>query len=269
MIIDKNFLQMIMHSDTLNKTQFELLEYDADIDNWQDDILGKDISQETANLLILLKGKLALRGQETIVKNYNLMLEFNKTSQISEPPKTLQKTSKKVEIKNSDMLHIYCDGACLNNPGEAGSGLAVYDASDKPTLLFGRYEKLGTNNTAELNAFYKALSLASESNAKEIIIFSDSKYSIDCITKWAYGWKAKGWTKKGGEIKNLDIIKLSHALYEELKNKIQINHVKGHAGVEGNELADRMAGQAITAQNYEYEVFSYKNIDEVLDLKRG
>lgn len=264
MKIDNNFLELITHSDTLNEKQSELLECDISLLDWQDEVLDKEISNELANLLILLKGKLAKRGQEVIVKNYYLMLEFNK--ELASAP---QKASPKVQIKNSDMLHIYCDGACSGNPGEAGSGLAVYDGSDKPTLFYGRYEKVGTNNTAELNAFHKALTLASESDAKDIVISSDSKYSIDCITKWAYGWKAKGWTKKGGEIKNLDIIKLSHALYEEIKDKIQIKHVKGHAGVEGNELADRMAVHTIKAKNHEYEVYEYVSVDEVIGLKRG
>ncbi len=124
--------------------------------------------------------------------------------------------------------------------------------------------EFGTNNTAELNALYKALTIASESKATDIIIFSDSKYSIDCVTKWAYGWKSNSWTKKGGEIKNLDIIKASHTLYEKIKDKIIINHVKGHSGVEGNELADRMAMMAITLKANDYEEYIYEDINEIL-----
>lgn len=262
MIIDNNFLKTIIHDNTLNKKQFEILGFGSvNMLEWQEDILGEEITEQDANLLILLRGNLAPKGQEVIVENYYLMLEYNRQK--------TQKISKKVEIKGSNMLHIYCDGACSNNPGEAGSGLALYDGSDLPKLFYGRYEKMGTNNTAELDAFYKALLLASESRAKEIIIFSDSKYSIDCITKWAYGWKNKGWSKKGGEIKNLEIIKLSHTLYESIKDKIEVKHVKGHAGVEGNELADRMAGQAIIAKNDDYKEYIYSSIDEVLALNRG
>jgi ribonuclease HI len=102
-----------------------------------------------------------------------------------------------------------------------------------------------------------------------IEICSDSKYSIECITNWAYGWKAKGWKKKGGDIKNLALIQKAHSLYEELKDRINILHVKGHAGVEGNELADRMAVYTIISKSVEYQKYSYENIVEVLDLKRG
>ena len=171
---------------------------------------------------------------------------------------------------NRKNLKIFCDGACSGNPGESGSGLALYEGKEFPTLIYGEYVKEGTNNTAELNALFKALEISANVNCQsKIEICSDSKYGIECITNWAYGWKSKGWKKKGGEIKNLEIIKKAHTLYEELKEKIVIKHVKGHAGVEGNELADRMAVYAIITKNKEYKKYSFSSIDEVLNLKRG
>lgn len=141
-------------------------------------------------------------------------------------------------------IQIYCDGACSPNPGKSGSGMAVYQNKQLISLWYGLHEPNGTNNTAELNALLEALKLAKTTIAKNQTtqILSDSKYSIDCITKWAKGWKAKGWTRgKGEEIKNLEIIKAAFVLYESIKNNIIISHVKGHANIEGNELSDRMA----------------------------
>jgi len=170
---------------------------------------------------------------------------------------------------NRKELKIYCDGACSGNPGNAGSGLALYEGKELPTLIYGSYEELGTNNTAELNALYKAMQIASNVDCETMIeICSDSKYSIECITNWAYGWKAKGWKKKSGDIKNLELIKKAHALFEELKHKISILHVKGHSGVEGNELADRMAVYGIMSKSKEYKKYTYSDIEEVLALKR-
>ena len=79
----------------------------------------------------------------------------------------------------------------------------------------------------------------------------------------------KGWKKKAGEIKNLELIKLSHTLYEKIKDKVEIKHVKGHAGVEGNELADRMANIAITNQEKDYKAYEYKSINSVLEIAGG
>ncbi len=161
---------------------------------------------------------------------------------------------------------IYCDGACKGNPGEAGSGLAIYNIEDNPILIYGRYAKKGTNNSAELNALYRALLIASE--YKKSLIRADSKYSIDCITKWAYNWKSKGWEKKSGKIKNLEIIKKSHELYNKIKDRVIIEYVKGHSDIEGNELADRMAGVAIEYKTYDFYRYEYNNINNILKLKR-
>lgn len=141
-------------------------------------------------------------------------------------------------------IQIYCDGACSPNPGKSGSGMAVYQNKQLTSLWYGLHEVNGTNNTAELSALLEALKVAKTTitNGQTTQILSDSKYSIDCITKWAKGWKAKGWKRgKGEEIKNLEIIQACFSLYTPLKNNVVISHVKGHANIEGNELSDRMA----------------------------
>ena len=59
----------------------------------------------------------------------------------------------------------------------------------------------------------------------------------------------KGWKRtKDGDIKNLSVIQQSHKLFLEIMSKVIISHVKGHAGVQGNELADRMATYGIDCQ---------------------
>ncbi|PLY05199.1 MAG: ribonuclease HI [Arcobacter sp.] len=259
MKIDENYLDLIINDSTLNKAQAEILNLAFPLeDSWQTLILGKELSTRDANLLILLRGKLVLKTQEQIIKNYETLSSFRN-------PKKAKPVNQ--NIQSSGGLSIYCDGACSGNPGEAGSGLAVYSSNAKPVLYYGAYVKNGTNNIAELNALYKALLLCESNPDFPNTILSDSKYSIDCICTWAYGWKAKGWTKKGGEIKNLELIKEAHLLYEKIKNNLTIKHVKGHAGVEGNELADRMAVHTIKAKNESYEIYSYDSIDSVLNLK--
>ena len=141
-------------------------------------------------------------------------------------------------------IQIYCDGACSPNPGKSGTGLALYQQGKISSLYYGLYQPNGTNNTAELNGLLYSFKLAKKylGQVEQVQILSDSKYSIDCITKWAKGWQAKGWTRgKGEEIKNLNLIKECFSLYQEIKKQLIISHVKGHANIEGNELSDRMA----------------------------
>lgn len=169
-------------------------------------------------------------------------------------------------------IKIFTDGACEPNPGEAGTGLAVYLKNDLTELWYGLYQPMGTNNTAELQGLEQAFVLAKEKlqAGLSVAIYSDSKYSIDCITKWASGWEKKGWTKSGGEIKNLDIIKAAYALYQELASQITIYHVNGHVGIEGNELADRMSIVAISSK--EQGLSRYTETDdltEILALRAG
>lgn len=270
MKIDNSFIQLISHKDTLNKEQFKILGLDnPSEENWKNQALDKEVSKNDMNLLMLLKGDLSLKAQEQIIKNYHMVLEFNniKPKSVYEIP-TVQKEIPKTSSDDEEFIKIYCDGACSGNPGNAGSGLAIYSNKRNPVLLYGAYEEEGTNNIAELNALHQALVIARQTSSENIIsIFSDSKYAIDCITTWAYSWKKNGWSKKGGEIKNLELIIEAHTLYEKLKAKIEINHVKGHAGVEGNELADRMAVYTIKAKNKNFEFYSYNKIEEVLGMK--
>jgi len=167
---------------------------------------------------------------------------------------------------------IFTDGGCEPNPGEAGSGVAVYRNDVVDELWYGLYNPKGTNNTAELNALHQALLMAQDEIKKDrsVAIFCDSKYSIQCITQWAVNWEKKGWIKKGGEIKNLALIKEMFALHQLLKDKVQVLHVNGHVGVEGNELADRMSIVAMESRDTNFTRYR-KEIDirAILAMRTG
>jgi len=167
---------------------------------------------------------------------------------------------------------IFTDGGCEPNPGKAGSGIALYRNNQIDELWYGLFNAKGTNNTAELNALHQALIMARGeiSTGKSVAIFCDSKYAIQCITQWAVNWQKKGWKKAGGEIKNLELIKVMFALYQSLKDKLQVLHVNGHVGVEGNELADRMSIMAIESRNRDFTRYSGKlDIDGLLAMRAG
>jgi ribonuclease HI len=190
-------------------------------------------------------------------------------------PSTRQtvKTYTAADIAVMDLdTKIYTDGGCEPNPGEAGSGVAVYRNNKVTELWYGLYNPKGTNNTAELNALHQALIMAKDEikNDKSVAIFCDSKYSIQCVTQWAVSWEKKGWKKQGGEIKNLDLIKEMFALHQQLKTKVKVLHVNGHVGVEGNELADRMSIMAMQSKERDFSLFQEEiNIKSLLALRSG
>jgi len=169
-------------------------------------------------------------------------------------------------------VQIYCDGACDPNPGHAGSGIVVYRDGQLLELWYGLYNPNGTNNSAELNALHRALVMA-ESNiaaGHSTHLFCDSVYAINCVSKWAHGWKARGWRKSGGEIKNLGIIQDAHAVYTRIAPEIQLSHVSAHVGTEGNELADRMAMYAVTQRDIELRQYAGAlDVKAILRMRAG
>lgn len=187
--------------------------------------------------------------------------------------KSADKSKKAAAVSNYADINIYCDGACSPNPGKSGTGMAVYHKDKLAGLWYGLYDPQGTNNTAELNGILMAFK-ASMHYIKQncsVQILSDSKYSIDCITKWAKGWKAKGWKKAGGdEIKNLELIQTLYQYYEMLQKDITITHVRGHADVEGNELSDRMAVYARITKEKEFVAYKETlDIETILAMESG
>lgn len=169
-------------------------------------------------------------------------------------------------------IKIFTDGGCEPNPGDSGSGVAIYRDGQISELWYGLYNANGTNNTAELNALHQGLLVAQDELAKgrSVTVFCDSKYSIQSVTQWAFGWRYRGWTRKGGEVKNLEIIQRILPLYEAVQNEVDVLHVNGHVGIEGNELADRMSMLAIESQETEFARY-LEDIDvpSILNLKSG
>ena len=132
------------------------------------------------------------------------------------------------------MIVYYTDGSCEPNPGTGGFSV-VKDM--KPHILGGEFET--TNIRMEGFAIIAALKDADGHPAE---IYTDSEFWINVITKWSIPWEANGWKKKGGEIKNLDIVQEICPLYRG--SQAVLVWVRGHNNDPGNELADEYANKA-------------------------
>lgn len=133
------------------------------------------------------------------------------------------------------MITYYTDGSASPNPGPGGFAV-IKDG--KPHVL-GSEEGETTNIRMEGLAILAALKDAAGEPA---VLYTDSEFWVNVITKWAPNWEAKGWTKKGGEIKNLDIVKEIYPLHQQ--SQTTLTWVRAHVGTDGNELADIWANKA-------------------------
>ena len=133
------------------------------------------------------------------------------------------------------MITFYTDGSASPNPGPGGFAVVAKDG--QPVALGS--EKMSTNIRMEAMAIIEAIKL---SGGRDCQIFTDSQFWINVLTVWGKGWQAKGWTKKNGPIKNLDLVKQIYELYEE--SQAVLIWVRSHNENELNELADEWANRA-------------------------
>jgi ribonuclease HI len=134
----------------------------------------------------------------------------------------------------------YTDGACLGNPGPGGWAWAVQG---------GRFasgaEAASTNQRMEIKAALEAV----RALPGDLEVVSDSTYVVNCFRdRWWEGWLARGWLNKARKpVANRD---LWQPLIEEVRQRgdVCFRWVKGHSGDTMNDLVDRLAVEAATAQ---------------------
>lgn len=134
---------------------------------------------------------------------------------------------------------IYTDGACSGNPGPGGWG-ALLSYKEHKKELYG-YEKETTNNRMELMAAIQALNSLKDKCVVDL--YTDSSYLQKAMTEWIFKWQKQNRLQGDKKlVKNSD---LWQALLElSKKHDINWHWVKGHAGNEGNEIADKLACKA-------------------------
>ena len=135
---------------------------------------------------------------------------------------------------------IHTDGACSGNPGPGGWGAILTYGEHEKELSGG--EPHTTNNRMELMAAIAALEALKRPSTVEL--HTDSQYVHHGISQWIHSWKRNGWrTADKKPVKNVDLWKrLDTAI---ARHDVHWRWVKGHAGHELNERADRLAVAAI------------------------
>lgn len=149
-------------------------------------------------------------------------------------------------------INVFTDGSFSrkkSNPVQIKCGYGIYFPNGELNNISEPFNIAPqTNQRAELYAIYVALLNITENiKFKQINLYTDSEYSLNSLTKWAYGWEKKGWTGSNKkELKNLDIIQPTFDILKKYKAMINIIHVYSHTGKQdklsiGNEMADKLA----------------------------
>jgi ribonuclease HI len=165
---------------------------------------------------------------------------------------------------------IFTDGSSRGNPGPGGWGAIV--VANERVVELGGSEAHTTNNRMEMQAVISAIDFLIEyellTQNFKCVVYTDSAYVINGITKWVAGWKARGWlTLQKEQVLNRDLWeKLSYLLGdmpgdENIKWKL----LKGHVGVPGNERCDEIA--TAFASKKEIKLYDGPLSDYPIDIK--
>lgn len=154
-------------------------------------------------------------------------------------------------------MDIFCDGACSRNGKRfAKAGFGLHVRLDGGTLSEVseplKRDEPQTNQRAELRALERALEYAIEAPEDVCVrIYTDSEYGIDCITKWAFDWRRRGWIKSDGkEVQHKDVIVDAFRHWLSVNTRTTIEHVRAHTNKSdwkslGNKRADELAVASI------------------------
>lgn len=139
-------------------------------------------------------------------------------------------------------IEAFTDGACKGNPGPGGWGVVLRMGQHEKEL--SGHEAQTTNNRMELTAVIRALDALKE--PCHVALHTDSRYVIDGITKWIFGWQKNGWINSQKKpVLNADL--WQQLLESRRRHRIDWIWVKGHDGHPENERADRLASDAALA----------------------
>lgn len=148
------------------------------------------------------------------------------------------------KLYQKKQIQIYTDGSCNNRPESRKGGWgAVMIFNGQNLRLQGREENTSSNRM-EMTAITSSLRKLSKSklHVDVVTVYADSQYAINIFSG---NWQASS----NMDLLN-DFITIKNTLAEK-GTKIIFQWVRGHAGNEYNELADRLANYKMPLQQKE------------------
>ena len=132
---------------------------------------------------------------------------------------------------------VFTDGSCSGNPGPGGWGVVRVREGHVVDERYGD-DPATTNNRMEFEAMIAGLAMIDTSEAETV--YSDSRLVVQTLNEWAAGWARRGWKRRTGPVKNLDLVQRAYALASE-RPRVRIEWIAAHDGARWNEYADALA----------------------------
>jgi len=178
---------------------------------------------------------------------YKSFLTVDEATEYISPKRKFEYISPKFD---DDKIICYCDGACSNNGAPTAlGGIGIYFIKQEEQIsepLPKKYKQ--TNQYAELYAIYKSIKIYKQTRVEhDLLIYTDSQYSINCLTKWINIWRRNNWklSKSNKAPEHLDLVCKIDNLTKSLTTAVTFEHVKGHSSNIGNQIADKLACSGI------------------------
>jgi ribonuclease HI len=149
---------------------------------------------------------------------------------------------------------VHLDESCLGNGREGtnpGGGAGLIEVRSRGGRIerrdFYLHEPATTNNRMALKGATRALEILAGKGARlEVLMVSDSQYLVRGVREWMPAWEQRGWTRRGGPIENLDLVR---PLWKALDlHDVRWTWLRGHSGHPKNEYADHLAVRAAREQ---------------------
>ena len=171
------------------------------------------------------------------------LIKKNQSIKVDPEIKVVHVPSSLLNLANKGVIYIYTDGAVSNNQDSRRSvgGIGVFFGFRCPFNLAEKFlEAPVTNQRAELWAIIRAFQIIIQQRLHchseiRIVIYSDSMYAINIITKQ---WRAQ---------ENLDLTNIAWQLLKQIPN-LELKHIRAHTRKDdihsqGNAMADELARQ--------------------------
>lgn len=142
-----------------------------------------------------------------------------------------------IRFHEGPLTGIFTDGSARPNPGPGGWGVVHVEDNQLIEHQHGAVDHT-TNNIMELTALIQGVKLAPKD--RPITLYTDSQLCVNTINQWAAGWEKRGWKRKTGPIKNLELVKELYFMFKE-HTLLKLEWVPAHNGWRWNEYADSLA----------------------------